>query len=98
LPYENSRVHWDFNSQSGNSLGSVGVHSLTLSYTLARMKFDSRASFLTCTFVNPCLGCERKARVAIHLIIFDVDAHVSGTLIFVSLVNLFGYIDNVALW
>jgi hypothetical protein len=36
-------VHWDFNSQSGNSLGSVGVHSLTLSYTSKSMKCDSQA-------------------------------------------------------
>jgi hypothetical protein len=32
------------------------------------------------------------------LIIFDVDAHVSGTLVFVSPLNEFGCIDNVALW
>ncbi len=31
-------------SQSGSSLGSVGVHSLTLSHTLESMKCDSRAS------------------------------------------------------
>jgi hypothetical protein len=32
------------------------------------------------------------------LIIFDVDAHVSRTLVFVSPMNAFGCIDNVALW
>ncbi len=34
---------WDSNSQTGSSLGSVGVHSLTLSYTFGSMKYDSRA-------------------------------------------------------
>jgi len=30
---KNSRVHWDSNSPNGSYLGSVRVHSLTLSYT-----------------------------------------------------------------
>ncbi len=41
---KNSNVHWDSNSQSGNSLGSVGVHSLTLFDTPRSMKCDFRAS------------------------------------------------------
>jgi hypothetical protein len=50
--------------QSGSSLGSVRIHSLTLSYTLESMKCDSRASFLAHTFVSLCFGREFKARVA----------------------------------
>jgi hypothetical protein len=65
--YEDSKVHWDSNSQSGNSLGSVRVHSLTLSYTLGSMRCDSRASPLALTFVSPCFGCEPKARVTINI-------------------------------
>ncbi len=57
-------IHQDFNSQSGSSLGSVGVHSLTLSHTFEDMKCDSWASLLARTFVSPCLGCEPKVRVA----------------------------------
>jgi hypothetical protein len=66
LFFENLRVHEDFNSQSGNSLGSVEVHSLTLSYTLGGMKCDSRASLLAHTFVNFCLALKPKARVVTH--------------------------------
>jgi len=73
LPFENSIVHGDSNSQSGsslgsvqsgNSLGSVGVHSLTLSYISENAKCDSWASFLARTFVSPCFGGKPKARVA----------------------------------
>jgi hypothetical protein len=62
---EDSRIHQDFNSPSGNPLGNVWVHSLTLSYTLGSMKCDSQASFLACTFASLCFGCEPKAKVAI---------------------------------
>jgi hypothetical protein len=41
-PFEGSGVHWDSNSQSGSSLGSVGVHALTLSYTPRSMNCGSR--------------------------------------------------------
>ncbi len=58
-----SRVHWDSNSQSGSPLGSVWVHSLTLSYTLGSMKCDSWVSLLAHTFASPCLGRKAKARV-----------------------------------
>jgi hypothetical protein len=54
----------DSNSQSGSSLGSVKVHSLALSYIPRSMKCESQASLLACTLVSPCLGRERKARVA----------------------------------
>jgi hypothetical protein len=64
LIYEHSRVYRDSNSQRENSLGSVRVHSLTLSYTPKSMRCDSRASFLVRTLASPCLGCEPKARVA----------------------------------
>jgi hypothetical protein len=60
---ENSGIHWDSNSQSGSSLGSVKVHSFTLFYTLKKMKCDYRASFLAHTFTSLCIGHEPKARV-----------------------------------
>jgi len=41
-----------------------GVHSFTLSHTPGRMKCDSWASFLACTFTSPCLGHKPKAKVA----------------------------------
>jgi len=63
LPSKNSKVHWDSNSQSESSLGSVRVHSLTFSYILGSMKCDSRASFLAYIFVSLCLGRKPKARV-----------------------------------
>jgi hypothetical protein len=59
-----SGVHWDSNSQSGSSLGSVEVHSLTLSHIPESMKCDFWASLLARTFVSLCLGHEPKARVA----------------------------------
>ncbi len=62
--FEDLGVHWDFNFESGSSVGSVRVHSLTLSYTLGSMRCDFRASFLVLTLVSPCLGCKLKARVA----------------------------------
>ncbi len=31
LLFENSKVHWDSNYQSGNPLGNVWAHSFTLS-------------------------------------------------------------------
>ncbi len=62
---EDLEIHQDSNSQSGSSLGSVKVHSLTLSHTLRSMKCDSWASFLARTLASLCLGHEPKARVAI---------------------------------
>jgi hypothetical protein len=56
--------HNNFNSQNGSSIGSVGVHSLTLSYTLRSMKCDSRTSFVARTFASPWIGHKPKARVA----------------------------------
>jgi len=46
------------------SLGSVLVHSLTLSQTPERMKCDSWASYLAHNFASPYCGHEPKARVA----------------------------------
>jgi len=57
----------------GGSLESVRVHSLTLSCTLGSMKCDSQASYFSCTFTSPCLGCKPKARVAIKKIIGSSD-------------------------
>ncbi len=50
----------------GSSLGSVRVHSLTLSYTLRSMRCDSRASLLARTLASPCLSHKPKARVTTH--------------------------------
>ncbi len=47
-----------------SSLGSVKVHSFTLSYAPMSMKCDSRASFLAHTFISPYLGRKLKTRVA----------------------------------
>ncbi len=63
LPFEDSKVHQDFTFQNGSSFGSVGVHSLTFSYTPRSMKCDSQASFLAHTFASPCFGHEPKVRV-----------------------------------
>jgi hypothetical protein len=47
-PSEDLEVHWDSNSQSGSSLGSVRVHSLTISCTFGSIKCDFWAhSWLT---------------------------------------------------
>jgi hypothetical protein len=48
----------------GSCLGSVRVHSLTLSYTPGSPWCDSRASFWPAPLQPFCLGCEPKARVA----------------------------------
>ncbi len=60
---EHSGVHPDSNSQSGSSLGSVRVYSLTLSCTLGNMQHDSRASFWARNLATPCFSREPKARV-----------------------------------
>jgi len=67
--YENSKIHQDSNFQSGSSLGSVKVHSLTLSYTPGRMQRNSQASFLARNLASPCLDYEPKARVTIVTIL-----------------------------
>jgi hypothetical protein len=57
------KIH-ESNSQSGNSLGSVKVPSLTLSYIPGSMRCDSQASFLAYNLASPCFGCKPKARDA----------------------------------
>jgi hypothetical protein len=52
---EDLGIHRESNSQDGNSLGSVSVHSHTLAH--------SRTSLLTHTLASPCFGREPKARV-----------------------------------
>jgi hypothetical protein len=54
----------DSNSQNWSSLGSVRVHSLTLSYTPGSIRCDSWASLLACTLTSPCLSGEPKAKIA----------------------------------
>ncbi len=53
----------DSNSQSGSSLGSVKVHSLTLSCTPRSMRCDSQDSLLARPLASLCLGREPKAKV-----------------------------------
>jgi len=65
-PYNCPLKIWDSNSQSESSLGSVKVHSLTLSHIPGSIKCDSRASLLACTFASPCLSREPKAKVVTH--------------------------------
>jgi hypothetical protein len=60
---KNLEVHRDSNSQSGSSLGSVKVHSLTLSYTFGSMRCESPASLLARSLASPCFGCKPKVRV-----------------------------------
>jgi len=68
-PYNYLLKIWDSNSQSGSPLGSVWVHSLTLSYPPSSMKCDSHASLLACTFSSLCLGREPKTKVVTDFII-----------------------------
>jgi len=56
-------VHWDSISQSGSCLGSVKVHSPTLSYTPGSLWSDSCVSSCPATFQPLCLGRELKIRV-----------------------------------
>jgi hypothetical protein len=63
-PSEDLEVHQDFNSQSGNSFGSVRIDSLTLSYTPKNMQCDSWASLSAHKLASPCLGRKPRARVA----------------------------------
>jgi hypothetical protein len=62
--YKVSGVHRDSISQSGSCLGSVRVHSLTLSYIPGSPWCDSRASLWPAPLQPLCLGREPKARVA----------------------------------
>jgi len=54
---KHSKVHWDFNSQGGSSLGSVRVHSLTFS-------FIPGLFLLAHNLASPCLGREPKTKIA----------------------------------
>ncbi len=58
--------------QSGNSLGNVGVHPLTLSHTPGSMKCDSLPSHVAYTFASPCLGCEPKVKVTTFRLIMCI--------------------------
>jgi len=60
ITFENSKIHWDFNSQSESSLKNVRVHSLTLFHTPKSMKCDSQASLLARTFASLCIGHEHN--------------------------------------
>jgi hypothetical protein len=81
---KDSEIHWDFNSQSGNLIRSVKVHSLTFSYTPENMKCESQASLLAHTLISPCLSYEPKATVVTFVtphpwtIVFLVWGHLVG--------------------
>jgi len=66
------------NSQSGNSLGSVRVHSFTFSYTLRNMRCKFQTSFLARTLASPCFGHEFKAKVATNFHIHKSTMHVAN--------------------
>jgi hypothetical protein len=51
------------NSQSGNSFGTVGVHSFTLSYTPGNMKCNSQASFWLAPLPTLALVTSPKLRL-----------------------------------
>jgi hypothetical protein len=59
-------AHRDYNSQSGSSLRSVRVHSLTLSCTPGSMRCGSRNPLSAHTLASPCLGCKPKVRVTTY--------------------------------
>jgi len=65
LPFKDLGVDWDSNSQGGNSLGNVKVHSLTLAFTPI-------LPFLAHNLATLCFGREPKARVATKLVAFRV--------------------------
>ncbi len=77
-PWNRSLKIQKSNSQSGNSLGSVKVHSLTLCYTLGNMKCNSQASLLARTLANPCFGHEPKAKVVTNFHIHKSTVHVAN--------------------
>jgi hypothetical protein len=56
---------WDSNFHSGNSFGSVKVHSFTFFCTPMSTRCDFRASLLACNLASPCFNRKPKARVAI---------------------------------
>jgi hypothetical protein len=60
---------WDSNSQHGNSLWSVRVHSLTLFGTPRSMWCDSQVFLLACNLATLCFGHEPKARVVIIMLL-----------------------------
>jgi len=72
LFFEILGVHRDSISQSGSCLGSVRVHSLTLSYTPRSMWCDSRASSWLATLQPLCFGRKPKAKVATRCVVLVV--------------------------
>jgi hypothetical protein len=76
-PWNHSLKIQKFNSQSGSSLGSVRVHSLTLSYTFENMSYNSRVSLLARTLASPCFGHEPKTKVATNFHIHKSTVHVA---------------------
>jgi hypothetical protein len=72
-PFEDSGVHWDFNSQSGSSFGECGgsfPHTLLHSW---EHEMWIPGPFLAHTFTSPCLGRELKAKVATQMSTHESD-------------------------
>jgi hypothetical protein len=93
-PSKDSRVHRNSNSQNGSLLGSVRVHSFTLSFTPENMRCDSQASLLACNLVSPCFGREPKVRVVtlrvileffLYCLLFMTRVHISFKMFNISL-------------
>jgi hypothetical protein len=80
---------WSFGSPPGfhfpkwELLGSVRVHSLTLSYTPGRMWCDSRASSWPAPLQPLSLGREPKARVATFVVGFGWFRHIFSNVVFI---------------
>jgi hypothetical protein len=81
---KNSRVYWDFNSQSGNPLGNVWVHFLAFSHTPGSINCDSWASFSACTFASPYFGHEPKVKGGC-----DIDAKIIKSIKIIYVYELF---------
>jgi hypothetical protein len=95
---EVSGVHRDSISQSGSCLGSVRVHSLTLSYTPGSPWCDSRASLWPAPLQPLCLGCEAKARVATVWVFFAFDLFCCGFFVLLlAFLWLFGAVAFIGL-
>ncbi len=75
--FEDSRIHWDSNSQSGSPLESMWVHSMTPSYTPRNMKCDSQASLSARTFASPYFGCNSHVVLlfrGVHFLMYPISS------------------------
>ncbi len=68
-PFENSRIHWDYNSQNGSSFGSVKVHSLTFLWTPKSMRCDPGLPSWPTTLQAIALVASPRLRLQHHLLL-----------------------------